>query len=50
MLLVEVKVMQTKYPCKYDGCDNQMMVMGYCDTHWQKVKTTWTPAEMEHYD
>ena len=32
------------YPCKM--CDDTMMVMGYCDEHWQSVKATWTPAEM----
>jgi hypothetical protein len=35
-----------EYPCKYDGCDDQMMSMGYCNVHWQEVKATWTPAEM----
>jgi hypothetical protein len=37
----------SEYPCKYDGCDDQMMNMGYCNVHWQEVKETWTPAEME---
>ena len=23
------------------------MVMGYCDNHWQVVKATWTPDQME---
>jgi hypothetical protein len=36
----------TNYPCKYDGCNDQMMIMGYCNEHWQSVKATWTPAEM----
>jgi len=31
------------YPCKL--CSNRMMVMGYCDEHWQIVKVTWTPVE-----
>ena len=25
-----------------------MMVMGYCDKHWQEVKGTWTPNKVEH--
>ncbi len=37
----------SEYPCKYDGCNDQMMIMGYCDIHWQKVKATWTPDQME---
>ncbi len=39
----------SEYPCKYDACNDQMMSMGYCDVHWQEVKATWTPAEMEHF-
>jgi hypothetical protein len=33
-----------EYPCK--RCNERQMIMGYCDTHWQEVKATWTPAEM----
>jgi hypothetical protein len=32
------------YLCKL--CSSQMMIMGYCNEHWQSVKATWTPAEM----
>ena len=35
----------SNYSCKL--CSSLMMAMGYCDTHWQEVKATWTPAEME---
>lgn len=35
----------SNYPCKL--CHSQMMVMGYCNKHWQEIKETWTPAEMK---
>ena len=34
----------SKYPCKM--CSETMMTMGYCDHHWQQVKATWTPNDM----
>ena len=37
----------TQHHCKL--CSSLMMTMGYCNTHWQQVKATWTPAEMEHF-
>ena len=36
----------SKYPCKM--CSETMMTMGYCHTHWQEVKATWTPNKVEH--
>ena len=32
------------YPCKM--CSETMMIMGYCNEHWQEVKATWTPDKM----
>lgn len=34
----------SNHSCKL--CSSLMMVMGYCNTHWQGVKATWTPDEM----
>lgn len=36
----------TEYICKTKNCNKQYTIMGYCDTHWQEVKSTWTPSEM----